>query len=397
MSQRLISRSPDLKRLQDEGYELTVQSGFLVMQHVPYVTASREVRFGSLVSKLELADDVAINPIADHVAMFSGETPCDKDGEQLTKIINSPGRQELAEGLAVDFTLSSKPDGGYRDYHHKMTSYLNMFMSHAHTLDPNAVAATFPVITPDGDDDSVFKYIDTASSRAGIGLVTEKLKLGAIAVVGLGGTGSYILDLVAKTPVQEIHLWDGDIFIQHNAFRSPGAPSGEELGKRPLKADHFQRLYSNMRHNIVAHGFYIDESNVDQLKTMDFVFLALDRGAAKRLLVEKLEEFGVPFIEVGLGVLLDDDTTSLTGMVRTTTSTPEQRDHVEAKQRIPYSDGDANNEYSQNIQIADLNALSAALAVIKWKKRFGFYLDLEHEHFSLYLINGNHMINEDSP
>ena len=47
------------------------------------------------------------------------------------------------------------------------------------------------------------------------------------------------------------------------------------------------------------------------------------------------------------------------------------------------------------LQIAELNALNAALAVIKWKKLAGVYLDLEHEHFSAYTLDGNAMINED--
>jgi tRNA A37 threonylcarbamoyladenosine dehydratase len=47
----------------------------------------------------------------------------------------------------------------------------------------------------------------------------------------MGGTGSYILDLVAKTAVMEIHLFDGDDFNQHNAFRAPGAASLEDLEK----------------------------------------------------------------------------------------------------------------------------------------------------------------------
>jgi hypothetical protein len=54
-----------------------------------------------------------------------------------------------------------------------------------------------------------------------------------------------------------------------------------------------------------------------------------------------------------------------------------------------------NRDYSQNIQIADLNSLNAALAVIKWKKLLGFYRDLEHEHFSTYTIDGNLVTNED--
>ena len=41
-----------------------------------------------------------------------------------------------------------------------------------------------------------------------------------------------------------------------------------------------------------------------------------------------------------------------------------------------------------------MNALNAALAVIKWKKLFGFYRDLENEHFSAYTLDGDSIVNE---
>src|ERR1019366_10702040 len=123
---------------------------------------------------------------------------------------------------------------------------------------------------------------------------------------------------------------------------------------------------------------------------MEFVFLCMDKGEAKKLIVGKLEEWGVPFIDVGMGVELTDD--ALGGIVRVTTSTVEKREHVREKSRIPFSDGDGNDEYSRNIQIADLNALNAALAVIKWKKLLGFYYDPDHEHHSTYALSGNRLI-----
>lgn len=126
---------------------------------------------------------------------------------------------------------------------------------------------------------------------------------------------------------------------------------------------------------------------------MDFVFLCLDNGAPRKLIVDKLEEFNVPFIDVGMGVYHQNG--FLGGILRITTSTVEQREH--AKHRIPFSDADENNDYSQNIQIADLNALNATLAVIKWKKLFHFYLDLENEHHTTYTIDGNTLTNEDKP
>jgi tRNA A37 threonylcarbamoyladenosine dehydratase len=91
--------------------------------------------------------------------------------------------------------------------------------------------------------------------------------------VGLGGTGSYILDLVAKTPVAEIHLYDGDKFLQHNAFRSPGAVSREELEETPNKADHFAAVYGRMHPGVIAHPVYVDETNAETLRKADFVFL----------------------------------------------------------------------------------------------------------------------------
>jgi hypothetical protein len=37
------------------------------------------------------------------------------------------------------------------------------------------------------------------------------------------------------------------------------------------------------------------------------------------------------------------------------------------------------------------------LAVIKWKKIFGFYRDLKHEHHNQFSIDTNLLLNEDRP
>jgi ThiF family len=391
MSRQLISRSPDLKRLRGDGYEVEIRSNHLLVSHVPYVDADRGVRFGVLVSELTLAGDVTAKP-SSHVVMFAGATPCDTDGHPLTKILNSSGRRDLADGVVIDHTFSSKPvgSGAFADYYEKVTAYAAILSGPAESIDPTATARTFRVVE-ELDDDSPFKYSDTATARAGTNIVSTNLEVERVAIVGLGGTGSYILDLVAKTPIREIHLFDGDRFLQHNAFRAPGAPSVDELSGGPKKVDYFAGVYSKMRRNIVPHPNYVDESNIHELRGMSFVFLALDKGKPKHLLVTKLEEFGIPFIDVGMGVSEDDG--ALGGILRVTTCTP---DHpAQGRDRIPFSDGDANNDYSQNIQIADLNAFNAAFAVIKWKKLLGFYRDLENEHFSAYTIDGNQVINED--
>lgn len=391
MSQQLINHSPDLQRLRDDGYDVEVRSNYLLIKHVPYVNSNKEIKLATLVSELSLAGDVTTTP-STHVVSFAGEYPCNKDGTEIARIRHQSSQQELTPDLVVHHSFSSKPNGGYKDYYEKMTTYVAIIASPAQSLDSSITAKIFPVIEAE-EEKSVFNYIDTASSRAGINLVTRKLERGKIGIVGLGGTGSYVLDFVAKTPVQEIHLYDGDRFLQHNAFRSPGAPSIDELRTAPYKVDYFAARYSNMRKGIVPHVGYIEPSNVDLLHQMDVVFLCLDKGGAKRLIVDKLEEWGTVFIDVGLGIQLVDD--ALLGVLRVTTSTAEKREHVSAKGRIPFSDGEGNNEYSRNIQIADLNAFNAALAVIKWKKLWGFYVDLEREHHSTYTIDGNMLTNED--
>lgn len=392
MLQQLISRSPDLKRLRDEGYNLEIRAGFLLVKDVPYVNAKKEIQRGILVARLVLAGDVTTRP-DDHVAHFIGDHPCHEDGKEIEQIKNQSTRHELASGVVIGHTFSAKPKPNdfYEDYYAKVTTYVAILSGPAQAIDPAITAKTFAPIVAVAEEEIVFNYIDTASSRAEIDVAMRKLALGKIAIVGLGGTGSYILDLVAKTPVKEIHLFDKDDYLQHNAFRSPGAPSVEELHAKPRKVAYLKGMYAKMHRGIVAHEIYIDAENIEQLRQMDFVFLCLDSGTAKKLIVEKLEEFGISFIDVGMGIYMDEEL--LGGALRITTSTPEQRDRARA--RIPFSDGNGHNEYARNIQIADLNALNAALAVIKWKKLFGFYLDCEHEDHSTYTIELHLLTKED--
>ncbi len=393
MSQSLINRSPDLKQLRDEGYDVDIQSNYLVVRGIPYVNSKREISSGVLVSELTLSGDTTTKP-GTHVAMFSGEHPCDMNGSEITQIKHNSNHQDLSGGLSVDHSFSCKPNSGkYKDYYEKMTTYTNIISGPAQAINPAVTAKTFKVIASGSEVITPFQYLDTSTSRAGINVVNKKLEIGKIGIVGLGGTGSYVLDLVAKTPVAELHLFDGDKFMQHNAFRSPGAASLGDLDKQYFKVDYFYGIYFNMHKNIVPHHFYVDSSNVDLLNDMDFVFLCLDEGSSKRLMVTKLEENGIPFIDVGMGIELTDG--RLNGHLRITTSTFEHHDHIE--KRILFSDVDGNDDYAQNIQIADLNSLNASLAVIRWKKLCGFYRDLESEHNSIYTIDGNWLINEDRP
>mgnify|MGYP000023277893 CR=1 FL=1 len=386
MSRALFNRSPDLKLLLDEGYFVQQRGGFLVMREVPFVDAHRKVRVGTLFSSLTLAGDRTHRPDT-HVVYWDGDFPCNADGSPIQGISHQAGRIELGHGLTATHGFSSKPEGGYLDYHHKMTSYANIIAGPAAVLQPGLTARTFR--TPEEEEESVFNYVETASDRVGIGVLTERLMNERVAIIGVGGTGGYILDFVAKTPVREIRLFDQDEFLTHNAFRAPGAPSLEELREAPSKVDYLKGIYGRMHRNIVAHDIALDATTMDRLDEITFAFLSLDAGEAKRAIVDKLEAIGASFVDVGMGLELDEG--SLGGILRVTASTPESREL--ARQRISFAGGGADDIYASNIQVADLNALNAVLAVIKWKKIRGFYRDLEGEHHCTYTTDGNMLIN----
>jgi len=391
MSVQLINRSPDLTRLREEGYDIAIVADHLVVRSVPYVYSNRNVRFGSLVSELTLAGDRTTTP-GTHVMHFIGDFPCDAEGRRLEKIFNQSCIRDLGAGLVIRHSFSSKPPEGYPDYYEKVSAYVAMLTSPAQAIDSGVTARSYRVIDTT-DDESPFVYVDTATSRAQIGAVNHKLQKLKIAIVGVGGTGAYVLDQVAKTPVGTIDLFDPKVFLQHNAFRAPGAASREDLEKKPYKTDYYRDIYSSMHRAIRSHPVALTEANLNLLQGIDFVFLGLDAGKAKVAIIEQLESDGTSFVDVGMGIEIVDD--ELVGIVRVTTSTPEMRKHVHEKMRIPL-EGDGNeNLYDTNIQTADLNMLNAAMAVTKWKKIYRVYMDIEREHFTALTIDGNHLLNED--
>jgi hypothetical protein len=390
MLQKLVDHSTDLQKLRDNGYELQWKGGHLLVHHVPYVNSQREVKFGTLVTELTLNGNRTHVPNT-HVIHWIGEQPCDKNGNVISSIQHNNATQQLFDGVIINYSFSNKPANGYADYYEKITTYLNIISAEAKSIDKTVTACTFKVFA-DEDEDGVFHYYDTNSSRAKIQMLNAKFKDQEIAIIGLGGTGSYILDLVSKTPVTKIHLYDGDSFLQHNAFRAPGAAGLEDFPEEAkAKVDYLTNIYSKMHKGIIGHSYYITEDNVQELRDYSYVFLAVDKNTVRNLVITEGIAGGLNIIDVGLGINVVDD--QLIGTLRVTSFTPGKNDHVE--KRIS-KDEDENNDYGTNIQISDLNALNAALAVIKWKKFSGFYQDMAEEHHNCYLINVSKIINDDT-
>jgi hypothetical protein len=397
LSSPVIVHSQDLARLRAEGFEIQVHpSNHVVVRSIPYVTVAGVVAYGTLFIPIDQLNGDVVGPPPNHQAYFAGSFPHSNRGEKLTVLLaqgTESGNFLLGKDLVAQFHFSYKSPkiiaetGKYNDYYDLVTSYVDEMWKYARRVDSSVDPRTGRVDDYDAPE-SAFVYPDTASSRAGIAAVSEKLVGHTIAIIGVGGTGSYVLDLVSKTPVKEIHIFDGDFFLQHNAFRSPGAAPKEDVFATPpfRKVDYYRRVYSEMRRGIIAHPDFVEEPP-EIFKSVDFTFICIDKALAKRKIVDSLIALRKPFIDVGMSVTMEG--ISLTGAMRTTLSTDACR-----TPRHQISFVDIEDDYALNIQIADLNALNAALAVIRWKKLLGFYeVGTEAECSSIYTVNFNRIDN----
>jgi hypothetical protein len=399
MSATPISLSPDLGRLEAEGFRLRVVQGtahHLLIEGIPAVTKAGKVVLGTLYAPLELdANGKTVNPVFSHQCWWIGEAPCDATGRTMSEMISNNAKEDRGDGIRTTVAFSRKrgDKAPYADFYEKIWTYVRMIWQEAQSVDAKCdPRSDKPVLAVVQAQERAFHYPDMATTRAGIGAATAKLIVKRVVLIGIGGTGSYIFDLVAKTPVEQIDIYDGGDFGLHNAFRAPGAPRKEDLqGEKIKKVDWFGAIYEGMHKGIKRHPYHVSEARLLELKGADFVFVAIDDGTARKTILEGLVAMGIPFVDVGLDLDLDEKA-SLRGMCRVTVGTRDCHGHIEAV--VSFAPIPANDIY-RNIQVADLNMLNAALAVMKWKKLCDFHADDMREHHSLYTIATHGLTKED--
>jgi len=392
MSDALTNLDPYLKRLADEGFELAVNNSHLVVHSVPYVTSDGALARGILTCALSLdaASGLTATPQADHTMYFAGGTPCHRNGAPMVNIIHSSSSQRYGD-LDVDHYLSSKPEitQRYENIYDKVVAYEGLIGGAARSLDVTANARTH-ARGMTANDDSPFTIPDSASARYRIGVVNRKLK-GRVAIIGIGGTGSFLLDLLAKTWVTQIHLYDGDQLLNHNLFRSPGSPEPALLKAFPFKVNYYAQVYARMHTGIVPHPVKVTTDNVDELARFDFVFVCVDKGSARRAIAEGLLRLGIPFVDTGIGVGIEGE--SLDGCARTTFVRPGTL-WADVERMLPFGDDDEEDAiYRTDIQIAAVNSLNAIMAVMRWQRWANYFRDERGEVNSVYMIEGNSIFN----
>lgn len=376
MLKTLASRNPDLQRCLDKGYALALDSGHLVIRDIPYLDAQGALQWGAFVGQLTFEDQTLVRPL-NHQFYFSGPRPYGLDGQPVRGLGGGEAKLALSEKCSEFvvqqlFSHKLKKDGQvreYADHFEKLESHVAMVCGPA--MEKFGVSPYTFRECEEEPENSVFKVRDTLSSRAAITDLSKLFQSDVIAVIGLGGSGSYVLDFMVKTPVREIRGFDSDDFYVHNAFRSPGylnVEEGAEL-RRP-KAEVYQKRYENFRHGLTIKSQFIDETSGPDLEGVTFAFVAVDKGSARKVILDLLIAMKIPFVDVGMGLKRSHD--RISGTVRTTYFPGDCGQAVRDCGYVPETDPPPD-VYKSNIQIAELNALNASLAVLRFKQLRAFY------------------------
>lgn len=363
----MSSALANLEGLQDllaAGYSLSMVSGHLVVNDVFYVNAAGEQAKGRLAAPLTLVNQTRVGAPLNHQMYWTGTAAHYADRTPIP-FAAVPAGLRLGDD-SYPWHLSNKPPEGFTNYTDMVTHYVTLIAGPAEQVFGVSPRTHAHYGVP---DTSPFKVEDTFSARAQIGELNALLANDHIAIIGLGGTGSFVLDFMVKTPVHAIDAYDFDVFQIHNGFRSPGEVPFDMFGQP--KTALYRSKYDGFRHRLTLHNQRITRADGNLFEGVTFAFVCIDDGEARREICAMLSERGVPFIDVGMGI--EKENGRLDGLLRTTLLSPETA--AKATNELPFDRRDEVGAYRVFVQIAELNALNAALAVIKYKQFRGFYAD----------------------
>jgi hypothetical protein len=369
---QLASRNPFVKDLEEQGFDIDFINGLLTICGLPYLDVAGALQHGDLVSKVDLGEDGFINPpTRNHQVWFRGSQPHYRAGQAI-KMGFAPNPLPVESGFEASHAFSFKlkdENGALRDYvsfEEKIQTYLDMLMTPALDAYPDATPLR-GLEKKAAKQNSPLHFPDTSSANYGFNDYSGMLRGKKVAIVGLGGTGAYILDLIARTHLEQIVLFDDDKVHMHTIFRMPGfipRPFGKK--KVAVLAKH----YAQWRLGIEAVAERVTEQNIDRLSNLDFVFISVDDGPSRRLIVDWLSSRGIPFVDCGMG--LNRVLGGLNGMVRITGVDRQAYERTINTAYLPTAEA-KQDEYRKQGQIAELNALNAALAVVRFKQHFGLF------------------------
>lgn len=135
------------------------------------------------------------------------------------------------------------------------------------------------------------RNITTLSEEENLSLKKKK-----VLVLGCGGLGGYVLEMLARLGVGQLTALDGDVFEASNLNRQ--ILSTEEvlgLSKTAVAVEHLRKVNSQVQ--VVPLQKIFKEENAREICTgHDVIVDALDNIPSRLLLERTAEELGIPFV-----------------------------------------------------------------------------------------------------
>lgn len=367
----LVNHNPFVKNLHDQGYEVDFVGNYFVIYGLPCLDQDGCLQFGDMFSPVALGEGGVIEPHGTHQVWWRGSKPHAQRAVELGVGIVAAQVQIVPE-LITDYAFSlklregSQPARNYESFQEKIETYLAVIVQPALNAYPDATPLR-GIERRVAAQQSPLRLPDTASANYQINDIANLLRGKKVVIIGLGGTGSYILDFVARTHLDCIALFDDDIVHVHTLFRFPGFIENA-IGKPKVSA--LAQQYGKWHSGIIAVPERISDGNIDRLREFDFAFVAVDDGPARRFIIEWLSAVPIPYVDCGMG--LNRSFMGLNGVVRITGVDRFAYERTVDTRHLP-TQNPKDAEYRKQAQIAELNALNAALAVIRFKQYFNLY------------------------
>ena len=135
----------------------------------------------------------------------------------------------------------------------------------------------------------------------------EKLKNAHVAVLGLGGVGSYTIEALARSGIGHLTLVDKDVIDITNINRQLIADT-TTIGKPKVEIAKKRLLKINPNLEITIHQTFYDVTKVEDFfsTSYDYIIDAIDTISSKLSLIEEANKRHIPIIScMGTGNKLD--------------------------------------------------------------------------------------------
>ena len=147
----------------------------------------------------------------------------------------------------------------------------------------------------------------------------DKLSKAKIAVFGLGGVGSYVVEALARCGVASLTLVDNDSFSLTNINRQLYALRST-IGKSKVMVakERIRDIDENILVNTYETFYNEDTADMFDFRAFDYVVDAIDTVTSKLLLIERAKACHVPVIScMGTGNKLDPSKFEITDISKT--------------------------------------------------------------------------------